>query len=351
MGPITCICVKRNVACLNEAKTGCNNRITPLAIVQKRKENAVKNSGLISPLTTAVVYSKAPAVGACRRNSPRNVIPSHGKNRYSLSGTVEDTRNPKFPVGSRVVSHKGWCDYCIIDTNKQGAMAVDRVYKLPNLKNLSPSHGVGAVGMPGATAYFGFLEICKPVAGETVVVTGAAGAVGSIVGQIAKIKGCKVIGIAGSDDKVKWLEEELGFDKALNYKTMDIGAALKEAAPNGVDCYFDNVGGEISSTIINQMNNFGRVSVCGSISAYNDDQLPKATVLQVAIITKQLKIEGFVVYQWINQWPEAFNELTNWIITGKLKVREHVTEGFDKIYDAFVGMLAGENVGKAVVKI
>ncbi|XP_030036452.2 prostaglandin reductase 1-like [Manduca sexta] len=266
-------------------------------------------------------------------------------------GTVEDTRNPKFPVGSRVVSHKGWCDYCIIDTNKQGAMAVDRVYKLPNLKNLSPSHGVGAVGMPGATAYFGFLEICKPVAGETVVVTGAAGAVGSIVGQIAKIKGCKVIGIAGSDDKVKWLEEELGFDKALNYKTMDIGAALKEAAPNGVDCYFDNVGGEISSTIINQMNNFGRVSVCGSISAYNDGQLPKATVLQVAIVTKQLKIEGFMVYQWINQWPEAFNELTNWIITGKLKVREHVTEGFDKIYDAFVGMLAGENVGKAVVKI
>lgn len=207
--------------------------------------------------------------------------------------------------------------------------------------------------MPGATAYFGFLEICKPKAGETVVVTGAAGAVGSLVGQIAKIKGCTVIGFAGSDDKVQWLEKELGFNKALNYKTVDVAKALKEAAPKGVDCYFDNVGGEISSIIISQMNEFGRVSVCGSISAYNEDptKMPKATILQPSLVFKQLKIEGFIVWRWHDRWFEALSQLTEWIKDGKIIAKEHVTEGFDKVYDAFVGMLAGENHGKAVVKV
>ncbi|KAJ8728309.1 hypothetical protein PYW08_016694 [Mythimna loreyi] len=264
-------------------------------------------------------------------------------------GLVEDSKDPRFPVGTRVVSHKGWCDYCIIDTNDTKSDA-GKVYKLPNLKGLSNSLGVGAVGMPGATAYFGFLEICKPKAGETVVVTGAAGAVGSLVGQIAKIKGCKVIGFAGSDDKVKWLEE-IGFDKAINYKTADVAAALKAAAPKGVDCYFDNVGGEISSTIINQMNDNGRVSVCGAISSYNDANLPKAPILQPSIVFHQLKIEGFLVWRWLDRQPEAFAELIKWIHSGQLKPREHITEGFENIFDAFVGMLNGENTGKAVVKL
>lgn len=265
-------------------------------------------------------------------------------------GVVEESKDPRYPVGTKVVAHKGWCDYCIINS----ANATDffnKVYKLPNLKGLPESFGIGAVGMPGATAYFGFLEICKPKAGETVVVSGAAGAVGSIVGQIAKIKGCRVIGFAGSEDKVKWLEKELGFDKAFNYKSVDITAVLKSAAPNGVDCYFDNVGGEMSSLIIQQMNNFGRVSVCGSISSYNDANIPLATILQPSLVTKQIKIEGFIVGRWFEHWSEAFGELTKWIKSGQLKTREHVTEGFENIYDAFVGMLQGENVGKAVVKI
>lgn len=267
-------------------------------------------------------------------------------------GIVENSKNPKFPVGTRVVSHQGWCDFSIIDANK-GVGATDRVYKLPPLKGLSNSLGIGAMGMPGATAYFGFLEICKPKPGETVVVTGAAGAVGSLVGQIAKIKGCKVIGFAGSDDKVSWLEKELGFDKALNYKTVDITAALREAAPKGVDCYFDNVGGEISSLILNQMNEYGRISICGSISAYNADltNLPKATLLQPAMIFKQLKMEGFVVWRWLDRWMEAFEEIGGWIARGKLKTPEHVTEGFENLYDAFSGMLLGKNYGKAVVKV
>lgn len=268
-------------------------------------------------------------------------------------GVVEDSKDPRFPVGARVVSHKGWCDYYIAKPSAPTSNPMDKIYKLPNLKGLRESMGVGYVGMPGATAYFGLLELCQPQSGETVVVTGAAGAVGSLVGQIAKIKGCTVIGFAGSDDKVEWLEKDLGFDKALNYKTVDIATALKEAAPNGVDCYFDNVGGEISSIIMNQMNDNGRVSVCGSISSYNDDpsKMPKASILQPVVVGKQLKIEGFLVPRWASRWPEAFADLVKWIKEGNIRTREHVTEGFDKVYDAFVGMLAGENFGKAVVKV
>lgn len=267
-------------------------------------------------------------------------------------GVVVESKDSNYPIGTRVVAHKGWCDHYVFTPSTQPNTPKDRIYKLPDLQGLSPSLGVGAVGMPGATAYFGFLEICKPKAGETVVVTGAAGAVGSLVGQIAKIKGCRVIGFAGTDDKVKWLEEELGFDKAFNYKTVDVPAALKEAAPNGIDCYFDNVGGEISSQIISKMNVYGRVSVCGSISAYNEDltKLPKATILQPSLVFNQIKVEGFLVWRW-NDQSKAFAEIIPWIQSGKLKVKEHVTEGFDKLFDAFIGMLAGENYGKAVVKV
>ncbi|GBP37198.1 Prostaglandin reductase 1 [Eumeta japonica] len=163
------------------------------------------------------------------------------------------------------------------------------------MQGLPISLGVGAVGMSGATAYFGLLELCKPQKGETLVVSGAAGAVGSLVGQIGKLRGLRVIGFAGSDDKVRWLVQELGFDHAynyLNYRTANVSNALKEAAPNGVDCYFDNVGGELNSAVIAHMNPFGRVSVCGSISSYNEDptQMPKATILQPALVFKQLKV-------------------------------------------------------------
>ncbi|XP_046959886.1 prostaglandin reductase 1-like [Vanessa cardui] len=290
-----------------------------------------------------------PYLRAYNRNNP---VPY---DQFSFQvGIVEQSNDSNYPVGTRIVTHKGWCDYTVVNTAKSlPDNFLEVTYKLPDLQGLSPSIGIGAVGMPGITAYFGFLEICQPKAGETVVVTGAAGAVGSIVGQIAKIKGCKVIGFAGSDDKVEWLEKELGFDKAINYKTADVQKELKAAAPKGVDCYFDNVGGEISSLIIGQMNKGGRVSVCGSISAYNADptQTPKATILQPSIVFKELKIEGFIVSRWLNRWPEAITQLITWIKMGQLKPAEHVTVGFDKIFDAFVGMLAGENTGKAVVKV
>ncbi|XP_049869301.1 prostaglandin reductase 1-like [Pectinophora gossypiella] len=266
-------------------------------------------------------------------------------------GVILESKSAQYPVGKRIVSHKGWCDYYVLDTTVEPEF-FDRIYLLPNMQGISPSVAIGAAGMPGITAYFGFLEVCKPKEGETVVVTGAAGAVGSLVGQIAKIKGCKVIGFAGSDAKVQWLEKELGFDKAFNYKTVDAYKALKEAAPKGVDCYFDNVGGEISSIIINQMNEYGRVAVCGSISAYNENpgNVPKASILQPAVVSKQLTISGFVVSRWTDRWAEGVTQLITWIKEGKLKAREHITEGFDNVFDAFVGMLNGENTGKAVVK-
>lgn len=285
-----------------------------------------------------------------RAYNHRSTVP-YDQFSYQVAEVLQ-SKSPEYPVGCKVVSHKGWCTHAILDTKPSGD-PTQRIYKLPDLHGLSPSLGVGAIGMPGVTAYFGFLEICKPKAGETVVVTGAAGAVGSLVGQIAKIKGCKVIGFAGSDDKVQWLEKELGFDKAFNYKTVDANAALKEAAPQGVDCYFDNVGGELSSIIMGQMNQFGRVSVCGSISAYNADptKIPKATILQPSLVFKQLKVEGFMVWRWADRWTEALVQLIQWIKSGKIQAREHKTEGFDKIFDAFIGMLAGENSGKAVVKV
>lgn len=179
-----------------------------------------------------------------------------------------ESKNADYPVGAYVCGSFGWRTHTIISKNEAHDLVM-RPYVLPSFGDLPLSLGLGHLGMPGNTAYFGFLEICKPKEGEVVVVSGAAGAVGSIVGQLAKIKGCKVIGIAGSDDKCAWLTEEMGFDHAINYKTEAVADVLKKYAPDGVDCYFDNVGGGLSSIVINSMREFGRISVCGSISSYN----------------------------------------------------------------------------------
>lgn len=188
---------------------------------------------------------------------------------------IIESKHDKYPVGAFMVGSFGWRSHTIINPDVKDPEA--NSYLLPSLGKLPVSLGIGYLGMPGNTAFFGLLELCQPKAGETVVVTGAAGAVGSLVGQIAKLKGCRVVGFAGTDEKCQWLEKELGFDKAINYKKGNMRAALLEAAPKGVDCYFDNVGGELSSIIINQMNLFGRIAVCGSISSYNLEpkDLPK----------------------------------------------------------------------------
>ena len=221
---------------------------------------------------------------------------------------------------------------------------------LPDFEGLPISLGDGCLGMPGNTAYFGFLEICQPKAGETVVVTGAAGAVGSLVGQIAKIKGCRVIGFAGSDEKCAWLEQELGFDKAINYKKGDQAQQLKEAAPKGVDCYFDNVGGDLSSMIITQMNLFGRISCCGAISEYNDVVI-QVPAPQKSFVFNQLKMEGFIVSRWSERWMEGITQMLQWVQEGKIKYHETITIGFENQPKAFIDMLRGKNTGKALVKV
>ncbi|CAG9772699.1 unnamed protein product [Ceutorhynchus assimilis] len=262
---------------------------------------------------------------------------------------IIESRNPKYPVGKYIVGQFGWRTHTITD----GASAAGSgpLIVLPDLGDLPLSLGLGVLGMPGNTAYFGFLEICLPKVGETVVVSGAAGAVGSHVGQIAKIKGCKVIGIAGTDEKGKWLTKELGFDHFINYKTQNVGEELKKVAPEGVHCYFDNVGGEISITVMNQMKMYGRVAVCGAISSYNEKETPKVTSPFRPIIFQQLKVEGLYVTRWNDRWMEGINQNLQWIKQGKLKYHETVTEGFQNIFNAFVDMMNGGNTGKAIVKV
>nr|QEN91987.1 prostaglandin reductase [Spodoptera exigua] len=267
---------------------------------------------------------------------------------------VIESKNPEFPVGSWVMGHFGWRTHTVTKPeNEKFSAQKPYLYKLPDFGDLPVSLALGVCGRVGNTAYFGLTEICQPKAGETVVISGAAGAVGSHVGQIAKILGCRVIGIAGSDEKCEWLVKELGFDCAANYKTTDIAKFLEENVPEGADCYFDNVGGELSSTIMSKMNKFGRVAVCGAISSYNetDPEKRKASILQFFFIGKGLKAEGFLVNRFADRNLEGINQNLKWVKEGKLKYKEHVTEGFESAVDAFIGLFRGDNIGKSIVKV
>ncbi|XP_055608894.1 prostaglandin reductase 1-like [Uranotaenia lowii] len=258
-----------------------------------------------------------------------------------------DSRNEKYPRGSIVYGEFGWRTHTICNPDKYNG-GFD-LYLLPEFGSLPLSLGLGILGMPGNTAYFGFLELCTPKEGETVVVSGAAGAVGSVVGQIAKIKGCRVIGIAGSDEKCSWLKD-LGFNYTINYKTANVAEELKKGAPKGVDCYFDNVGGTITEAVMRQMNLNGRISACGTISNYSSMPI-KVLDPQTDVVFKQLKMEGFIVTKWSARWMEGLTGLMQWIREGKLKYQETVTNGFENMPQAFMDMLKGANTGKAVVKV
>lgn len=267
---------------------------------------------------------------------------------------VIESRHPEYEVGIHVVGHFGWQTKTVVNADEPAEWFwLKKPYIIPDFAGLPLSLALGVLGMPGNSAYFGFLEICDPKAGEVVVVSAAAGAVGSHVGQIARLKGCRVIGLTGSDDKVKWLVDVLKFDAAFNYKTTDITQALKQAAPEGVDCYFDNVGGTLSLAVLSQMKDRGRISLCGYISVYNADtkRIPHAAVLQDLLLRKQLKMEGFLVSRWQDSWDEGINQNLQWIKEGKLVYHETVTEGFENMTKAFMGMLRGDSVGKAVVKV
>lgn len=211
---------------------------------------------------------------------------------------------------------------------------------------------LGVLGMTGLTAYLGLTEIGKPKKGETIVVSGAAGAVGSIVGQIGKILGCRVVGIAGTDEKVAMLKSSLGFDEAINYNTTkNMVAAIKEAAPNGVDIYFDNVGGPISDAVLFNINQFARFVICGAISVYNNTELPKSVSVQPFLIKNSALMQGFIVFNYVEKYPEAMNQLSKWLADGKLTYRETIVEGFDNIPQTFIDLFEGKNSGKMLIKI
>ncbi|XP_006906162.1 prostaglandin reductase 1 isoform X2 [Pteropus alecto] len=259
---------------------------------------------------------------------------------------VVESKNSAFPTGTIVLAFSGWTTHSISDGKKLERLPEEWPDTLPL------SLALGTIGMPGLTAYFGLFDICGVKGGETVMVNAAAGAVGSTVGQLAKLKGCKVVGAAGSDEKVAYMKK-LGYDVAFNYKTVEsLGETLKKASPDGYDCYFDNVGGEFSNVVISQMKKFGRVAICGAISTYNSTcpLLPGPSPL--VIIYQEIRMEGFIVSRWQGDVRQkALNDLLKWVSEGKIQYHEHVTEGFENMPAAFMGMLKGDNVGKTIVKV
>ncbi|MEO5501884.1 MAG: NADP-dependent oxidoreductase, partial [Ginsengibacter sp.] len=213
------------------------------------------------------------------------------------------------------------------------------------------SYHLDVLGMTGLTAYFGLMEIGKPKAGETLVVSGASGAVGLVVGQIAKIHGCRVVGIAGSDEKIKLLKDKYGFDEAINYKTVtDLKTAISKACPNGVDIYFDNVGGEISDAVISNINFHARIPLCGQISLYNSTEIPVGPRLQPMLLTRSVLMQGFIVSNFQSQFPEGIGHLAKWLKEGKIKFDETIVHGFEQLPTALLGLFKGANIGKMIVE-
>jgi len=255
---------------------------------------------------------------------------------------VVESRAPGLAEGDMVFADTGWQDYAVLSG--------ESLAKLPDLKPVT--HLLSVYGVAGLTAYFGLLECGQPKRGETVVVSAAAGSVGSLVGQIAKIRGCKVVGIAGGAEKCAWLVDELGFDKAVDYKAGDVRRALRAACPQGIDVYFDNVGGEIFEAALFNMNNFGRIACCGAVSQY-DGAAPSHGPRGVPglIVTKRLNVRGFIVSDFNEQREGALSDLESWVESGKLKVLEDIVEGLENAPAALVGLLAGENRGKRMVKV
>ena len=258
-------------------------------------------------------------------------------------GRVDASNNPAFKVSDAVQGLLGVQDYAI--SNGKGLVRVD-----PSQAPLE--RWVGGLGMPGWTAYFGLLEVGQPKAGETVVVSAASGAVGSIVGQIAKIKGCRAVGIAGGAEKCRYVVEELGFDACVDYKAGNLAAQLKAACPSGIDVYFENVGGEILDAVLPLMNLRGRIPVCGLISAYNATQAPEGPKNLRCVLTQRLRMQGLIVFDWADRIPEAISQLGAWHKDGKLKIREDVrTSGLASFPAVLNELYTGGNFGKLVLKV
>jgi NADPH-dependent curcumin reductase CurA len=262
-------------------------------------------------------------------------------------GEVLESKHPNYLVGDKVVGMGGWQQYSIVD----GALA--GVLRKVDTTHVPLSAYLGAVGMPGVTAWYGLMKLIEPKAGQTIVVSAASGAVGSVVGQLAKARGCRAVGIAGGADKCAYVVNELGFDACVDYKAhkdaRSLHAALKDGAPDGVDGYFENVGGLVLDAVMPRMNDFGRIAFCGMISGYDGAPIPMAQ--PALILRSRLRLEGFIVSEHMDVWPEALKELGTMVATGKLRYRESVAQGIDAAPQAFLGLLKGRNFGKQLVKL
>jgi NADPH-dependent curcumin reductase len=278
-------------------------------------------------------------------NEGKSYIPPVGLGevmRAGAAGTVVESRHPNFKAGDAVSGGFGVQEYAVSDG--KGVVKVDtRLAPLPVY--------LGTLGMPGMTAYFGLLEIGKPQAGQTVVVSGAAGAVGTVVGQIAKIKGCRVVGIAGGREKCDWLVKELGFDAAIDYKSEDVRKALKAAAPAGIDVYFDNVGGDILDAALAHLARGARIVICGAISQYNNTTPVKGPSNYLALLVNRASMTGMVVFDYADRYALAAREMAGWMVEGKLKARSDVVEGFETFPETLLKLFKGENTGKLVLKV
>jgi NADPH-dependent curcumin reductase CurA len=265
----------------------------------------------------------------------------------STVSRVEASRHVDFKVGERVLGNSGWQDYALSDG--QGVTAI-------SYEEAHPSRALGVLGMPGFTAYMGLLDIGRPVAGETVVVAAASGSVGSVVGQIAKINGCTVVGIAGGEDKCRYVVDELGFDRCVDHRADDLPGRLAAACPAGIDVYFESVGGAVFDAVLPLLNAKARVPVCGLIAAYNDVELPpgpdRLGFLVGTLLRKRIKMQGFIIFDdYAPRWSEFAGVMREWVQDGKIKCREDTVFGLENAPEAFIGLLKGGNFGKLVIEL
>ncbi|MFZ2650950.1 MAG: NADP-dependent oxidoreductase [Burkholderiaceae bacterium] len=285
-----------------------------------------------------------------RMNDAKNYAQPQPLDEVMIGGTAGEiaaSRHAKFKMGDAVVGIGGWQQYCVLDPAQSGML------RKVDAKRIPLSAYLGVVGMPGVTAWYGLTRICAPKPGATVVVSAASGAVGSAVGQLAKVRGCRAVGIAGGADKCRYVVDELGLDACVDYKahadSKALYQALKAATPEGVDAYFENVGGRVLDAVLARMNAFGRIAVCGMISGYNGVPIPLAQ--PQLILLSRLRIEGFIVSEHMDDWPQALQELGDLVAGGKLKYRETVAQGLEAAPEAFLGLLEGRNFGKQLVKL
>ena len=285
-----------------------------------------------------------------RMNESKSYAASQALGEVMIGGTVgevAESKHPKYAVGDKVVGMGGWQEYSVVNAEQPGAL------RKVDITHVPLSHYLGAVGMPGVTAWYGLVKIIAPKEGDTVVVSAATGAVGSAFAALAKARGCRAVGIAGGADKCKYAVEELGFDACIDYKQhSDVKAmskALKEACPNGIDGYFENVGGWIMDAVMLRMNAFSRIALCGMIAGYDGAPLPMAN--PALMLINRMKVEGFIVSEHMEVWPDALKELGTLVGTGKLRPRETIAQGIAAAPEAFLGLLKGKNFGKQLVKL